>query len=170
MKLENMIGKDKVLLVAPSLMIDKVIPWTRAINLVLFRDAYTILERETVLHAKDFEMNMPLVVAHGSNYNRKERKYLKGDNVSKKTIKLRDANTCAYCGAYGDTIDHIYPRTLGGKSTWGNMCVACKACNFRKGSKTLAQIGYKTPVIPTSIPYITSPLQAALFETLEMAV
>lgn len=170
MLLEKMIDKNKVLLVAPSLMIDKVVPWTHAVNLLLFRDAYTILERDTILHSSNFEMNMPLVIAHGSNYARKDRKYNMNDCVSKKTIKLRDAGICAYCGDYGNTIDHIYPKALGGKSTYGNMCLACEKCNFKKGSKTLAEVGYKMPVIPERIPYRNTLLQTALFETLEMAV
>lgn len=170
MFLENLIGNEKVLLVAPSLMIDKIVPWNKAVNLMLFRDAYAVLEREDrVLKAVDFEMNMPLVVAHGNNYNRKVRKYGFNDLISKKNVRIRDNFTCAYCGNFGDTIDHISPKALGGKSVYGNMCVACKSCNSKKGSKTLAQAKLKQPIIPDTIPFRITPLQEALFEALEMS-
>jgi 5-methylcytosine-specific restriction endonuclease McrA len=35
------------------------------------------------------------------------------------------------------TIDHIVPRSLGGKTTWENVVVACQACNVRKGNRRL---------------------------------
>ncbi|MBI3746645.1 MAG: HNH endonuclease, partial [Chloroflexi bacterium] len=35
------------------------------------------------------------------------------------------------------TLDHVIPRHRGGAHTWENLVAACKACNHRKGSKTL---------------------------------
>lgn len=173
MKLKRMIGEENTVLVAPSLLVEKVIPWTRAVELVLFRDAYTVLETDIILRSADFEMNQPLVVAHGTSYSRFERKFRSTDVVSKRMIKRRDNNTCQYCGAKpAGTIDHIIPKARGGGSTWGNMCVACKQCNFRKGSKSLEEMKYARPVIPDQLPErsVQTPLQRALFEALELAV
>jgi hypothetical protein len=33
------------------------------------------------------------------------------------------------------TIDHVIPRTQGGKSSWNNCVLACHECNQKKGSK-----------------------------------
>jgi len=44
---------------------------------------------------------------------------------------------CHYCGATFPpselTMDHLVPIVRGGRSTQGNVVVACKECNSRKG-------------------------------------
>jgi hypothetical protein len=56
--------------------------------------------------------------------------------VSKRGVLLRDNRTCAYCGEFASTIDHVHPRSRGGKNTWQNMVAACLSCNHKKGSRT----------------------------------
>lgn len=70
---------------------------------------------------------------------------------SKYNVKLRDDFTCQYCGgkrsASSLTIDHVKPRSHGGKTTWQNSATACKACNH--GKKNNPDIKPKnTPVVP----------------------
>jgi len=52
----------------------------------------------------------------------------------------RDRHMCAYCGDihkdYRLTIDHVLPRSRGGKNTWMNTVAACKPCNVRKADRT----------------------------------
>lgn len=48
-------------------------------------------------------------------------------------ILERDNYTCQYCGEYGDTIDHIIPKSKGGISSFKNCICACKRCNTKKG-------------------------------------
>ncbi|MDJ0680411.1 MAG: HNH endonuclease, partial [Xenococcaceae cyanobacterium MO_167.B52] len=46
--------------------------------------------------------------------------------VSRKNLLRRDANQCQYCGNRKDlTIDHIIPRSKGGKHSWNNVVIAC---------------------------------------------
>lgn len=56
----------------------------------------------------------------------------------KRELKLlilrRDQWTCHYCGSFGDTVDHVVPRSKGGRSTVKNLVCACKACNVEKGT------------------------------------
>lgn len=33
------------------------------------------------------------------------------------------------------TIDHVYPRTLGGRAEWLNEVAACRACNSAKADR-----------------------------------
>ena len=59
---------------------------------------------------------------------------------SRQNIFHRDEKKCAYCGkkfTIDDlTIDHIVPKSHGGKNTWMNTITACKACNNKKDDRT----------------------------------
>jgi 5-methylcytosine-specific restriction endonuclease McrA len=61
--------------------------------------------------------------------------------LTRREVFIRDDYTCQYCGVRsGDlTIDHIVPRSRGGQHTWENLVSACKACNHRKGGKSLSE-------------------------------
>lgn len=54
---------------------------------------------------------------------------------------LRDMYQCQYCGEVFNhkdlTLDHVIPRSQGGKTTWENSVTACKDCNHRKGHKLI---------------------------------
>jgi hypothetical protein len=52
-------------------------------------------------------------------------------------ILERDDYTCRFCGAYGDTIDHLLPRAKGGHTTPVNCVCACNACNQSKADRDL---------------------------------
>ena len=57
---------------------------------------------------------------------------------TKNLIYKRDKNKCQYCGSTKSlTIDHVIPRSRGGKDTWENLVVACSPCNVKKGDKIL---------------------------------
>ncbi len=59
----------------------------------------------------------------------------------------RDNNQCQYCAntfpSEKLTLDHVLPRSKGGKNTWFNLVAACKKCNQKKGNKTPDQAGMK---------------------------
>lgn len=54
-------------------------------------------------------------------------------------ILERDRHTCAYCGKFGNTVDHVLPRGQGGETTWENCVTACVSCNHKKGCRTPTQ-------------------------------
>jgi HNH endonuclease len=61
----------------------------------------------------------------------------RGVMLSRQNIFRRDGNRCQYCGTSQDlTLDHVMPRSRGGKSTWDNLVTACKSCNSKKGDYT----------------------------------
>lgn len=61
----------------------------------------------------------------------------KGVMLSRQNIFKRDEGKCQYCGSTKDlTLDHVLPRSKGGRSTWDNLVSACKPCNSRKGDLT----------------------------------
>lgn len=47
-------------------------------------------------------------------------------------ILQRDDYVCKYCGRFGDTIDHVMPKSKGGLSTPDNCVCACAECNLKK--------------------------------------
>jgi 5-methylcytosine-specific restriction endonuclease McrA len=66
---------------------------------------------------------------------------------SRRNLYRRDAFTCQYCGAQPGTellsIDHVMPRSRGGRSTWENCVLSCIDCNKRKANRTLVEAGIK---------------------------
>lgn len=63
----------------------------------------------------------------------------RGRALSRKNILMRDRHICQYCGttrpAQELTLDHVVPRSRGGKSSWENLVACCQACNHRKGDR-----------------------------------
>lgn len=57
--------------------------------------------------------------------------------LTRKNIMKRDRHTCQYCGVRSDlTLDHVMPKSRGGKDTWENLVTACNKCNVKKGNRT----------------------------------
>jgi 5-methylcytosine-specific restriction endonuclease McrA len=59
---------------------------------------------------------------------------------SRYNIYARDRNSCQYCGRRESSrelnLDHVIPRSLGGRTTWENVVCSCIECNLRKGGRT----------------------------------
>lgn len=77
----------------------------------------------------------------------------------RETLYARDKNICAYCGDVFSgrelTIDHVRPRSRGGKHIWTNTVSACRPCNNRKGNKTPDE---------ARMPLLYVPYQPSIFE------
>jgi 5-methylcytosine-specific restriction endonuclease McrA len=58
-------------------------------------------------------------------------------------VLKRDAWTCQYCGKLATTMDHVLPRSRGGRTTWYNCVAACSECNRRKGNRTPEEANLK---------------------------
>ncbi|MFP2932590.1 HNH endonuclease [Pyxidicoccus sp. 3LG] len=78
---------------------------------------------------------------------------------SRLNIYARDNDTCQYCGknmARSDlNLDHVMPRSQGGKTTWENVVCSCVPCNLKKGGRTPEQADMKLlkkPVRPRWTP------------------
>ncbi|MGL4630772.1 MAG: HNH endonuclease [Leadbetterella sp.] len=57
--------------------------------------------------------------------------------LNRNNIFKRDENACTYCGSNKDlTLDHVHPKSRGGKTNWENLTTACRVCNSRKGHRT----------------------------------
>jgi 5-methylcytosine-specific restriction endonuclease McrA len=62
---------------------------------------------------------------------------------SRLNIYARDNDTCQYCGRTLPrselNLDHVLPRSQGGKTSWENVVCSCVECNLRKGGRTPEQ-------------------------------
>ena len=73
-------------------------------------------------------------------FDRIPRRHVRYSRVN---VFARDRFTCQYCGATPHrsqlNLDHVIPRSLGGKTTWENVVCSCVECNRRKGGRTPEQ-------------------------------
>jgi 5-methylcytosine-specific restriction endonuclease McrA len=79
-------------------------------------------------------------------------RYSAGPAWSRSGVVRRDEGRCGYCGGHATTVDHILPRSRGGRNTWKNTVAACGPCNQRKGDRTPAEARMPlrvTPLAPT---------------------
>lgn len=69
----------------------------------------------------------------------------KNTKPSRKNIYERDSGRCQYCCKpltfSISTVDHVVPRSRGGKNTWSNLVLSCASCNTKKGSMTPSEAG-----------------------------
>ncbi|MGV8970557.1 MAG: HNH endonuclease [Microbacteriaceae bacterium] len=68
--------------------------------------------------------------------------------VSRRGVLRRDASRCGYCAAPASTIDHVIPRSRGGKDTWENLVACCLKCNNLKGDRTPAEMHWRLLLTP----------------------
>ena len=86
--------------------------------------------------------------------------------LTRRNIHARDRSRCYYCGKRVPTaeitIDHVVPRSLGGRDTWDNLVTACVPCNSRKGGRTPQTANMsllRRPTKPQTNPTIAQRLQ-----------
>ncbi len=116
---------------------------------------------ELVAHANDRALRSvsqsfyyPVVIRLNHYIHRPYR----GVMMTRQNIFRRDHNSCQYCGAKDHlTLDHLVPKSRGGKTNWDNLVTACKRCNSRKGDYTLEESGMhlrQRPYKPTFLMFI----------------
>jgi 5-methylcytosine-specific restriction endonuclease McrA len=129
-----------------------VISLPRAINLLVSEKAVMVEQTGEFLRSVKTRFPVPSVIALRRYINVPRRQA----HWSRRGVLMRDNYVCIYCGvtigsqnrdkvlAKDDfTIDHIVPRSRGGKDQWTNTACACSACNHRKGSRLPHEAGMK---------------------------
>ncbi len=57
--------------------------------------------------------------------------------LTRRNVMRRDNFRCQYCEKKSKlTIDHVFPKSRGGKDVWENLTTACDKCNVKKGNRT----------------------------------
>ena len=96
------------------------------------------------------------------------KKNLSMVRYSRRNIVLRDENTCQYCGkkttGKDATLDHVVPKSRGGKSTWTNIVLSCHSCNNKKDNRTPEEAGMKLKRQPYKPKAKTKDLESILKE------
>jgi 5-methylcytosine-specific restriction endonuclease McrA len=124
----------------------------RAINLLLAGKAIVVEETGKFLRTVRDRFPVPSVIALRAYVNVPRRRA----HWSRKGVLLRDNHTCIYCGARPGTIqrgkvlsksdftvDHIIPRSRGGRDQWTNTACACSHCNHRKSDRLPHELAMK---------------------------
>lgn len=128
----------------------------RGVVLVQSQTADTVIESQSFLRTPSRQIPVPSVI----RLKRMIRRPLGRLSLSRHNILKRDGYTCQYCGARGKllTIDHVIPRSRGGRDTWENLVTACLDCNTRKGDRTPSEAGMpllRQPRPPSYLAWIT---------------
>lgn len=112
--------------------------------------------KNEVLRTVSTSFPMPSVI----KINRYINLPYKGVVLTRHNIFKRDNNECQYCGNKKDlTLDHVIPKSKGGKTSWTNLVTACKKCNARKGDNDIAKTNMvlkRKPVKPSYITFLRS--------------
>jgi 5-methylcytosine-specific restriction endonuclease McrA len=76
----------------------------------------------------------------------------KRPKLCSKTIRERDGNRCQYTGKLlkpdEGSLDHVLPRSRGGKDAWENLVWSSKDVNARKGNRLPHEAGLKLLSVP----------------------
>ncbi len=116
----------------------------RAVVLLLKEKAELLETAKAYLRAENFSIPRPLVIRLVYYVKIPRRVALP---VTRRGVLTRDHYTCQYCGIMPPrkllTVDHIHPRSRGGKTTWENVITACQKCNGRKGNRTPSEANMK---------------------------
>lgn len=115
----------------------------RAIALV--RKGEAVVEQSDpliLIRAQNFEIEKPLVIRL-IRYRNIPTEYCEA-GWSNQGVLERDNYTCAYCGDFFQdrkkvNVDHINPKSQGGKDTWLNTICSCIPCNSKKRNRTPEQ-------------------------------
>lgn len=127
----------------------------RAIVLLLKEKAELVEAARAKLRSEHLSLPVPLVIRLVYFVKIPRRISLP---VTRRGVLSRDNYTCQYCGATPLrkylTVDHVVPRSRGGKTTWENVVTACERCNGKKGNRTPAEANMKLRTQPVRPRYI----------------
>ncbi len=91
------------------------------------------------IHTVRFQIAVPRIIRL-LGYDKLPRQDVK---FNRRNIYARDSSRCQYCGKRMPTtelsLDHVKPKSQGGKSTWENIVCCCIKCNVKKGGRTPEQ-------------------------------
>ncbi|MGB9180154.1 MAG: HNH endonuclease [Pyrinomonadaceae bacterium] len=146
----------KVLLLNASYEALGTVDVARAVRLVWKRVAETVeVDGTRVLRSQHFVFEAPSVIRLVEYLDLHRRRQHSGKQRLR--ILMRDKMRCQYCGAKGTsfdlTLDHILPRSRGGRYEPENLCAACKLCNQRKGDRTPDEARMPLLTTPSALRY-----------------
>lgn len=114
----------------------------RAIVLLLGgrAEAVAVPEEPVVFHSARLAVAVPSIVrlSQMARVARQSRT----PPLTRRAVLRRDRGLCAYCAEAADTVDHVVPRSRGGRHEWTNVVASCKKDNLTKGDRLLSELGW----------------------------
>lgn len=146
--------KEGVLVLNASYEFLNITSLKRAVKL-LYKGKAEVVEAigEQKYSSKSLKIPLPSIIRMLYYINRPFKEVA----LTKRNILLRDRHICQYCGKQGDTIDHVKPKSKGGKDHWENCVCACGVCNRKKNDRTPEEANMvllRKPKKPSNIPWL----------------
>jgi 5-methylcytosine-specific restriction endonuclease McrA len=114
----------------------KVISWQRAVTMFFTGKVEIVEEYEQCIRSVSLVIKAPAIVRLLRYVHIGRR----SPPLCRTNVLARDRFTCQYCAKplsiREATIDHVVPRSQGGKTSWENVVCCCSHCNRRKGGRT----------------------------------
>jgi len=108
----------------------------------------SICDGDNAVHTVRGAIRVPTVIV-ALNFAKVPKKRPK---LCAKTIRERDGNRCQYTGKLlhpdEGSLDHVLPRSRGGKDEWGNLVWSDKTVNAKKGNRLPHEAGLKLLSVP----------------------
>lgn len=133
-----------------------VVSMERAVTLIVMDSARIIVGTGDFIHSPSVTIEEPSVIILNKMVKPPSHRIVP---LSRKALFSRDGHKCAFCGGDANTIDHVTPRSKGGKNTWDNVVAACRPCNAEKADRTPEQAGMPLlwqPYNPTRVGMIAA--------------
>lgn len=160
---------NDVLVLNKSYYAIQVVDWKKAVSLIYqglanaLDDNYASYDFETWAQMSKAMKDSPNGFVRSPNYTIAVPDVIvltKFDRLPKREVKFTRRNIyqhynykCCYCGHKFDTkelnLDHIFPKSRGGKTDWTNIVTSCIECNSRKMDRTPEEAGMKLLVKPS---------------------
>jgi 5-methylcytosine-specific restriction endonuclease McrA len=129
----------------------EIIDCLEALVLCIVGKAVAVEEYEEEISSPSVSFKIPSVIVL-----KKAIKFISsGIRPTRNNIIWRDNSKCQYCSkdipSPELTLDHVVPRSKGGRNTWTNLVASCKKCNQAKRDRTPDEAGMrllKKPVKP----------------------
>jgi len=158
-----------VLVLNKSFYAIQITDWRRALSLVYLDNAHVVDEDYRTYNFQDwkelsadikkdpagfittpsFEILIPDVIAL-KTFNSLPKSEVK---FTRRNIYEHYSYKCAYCGEKFNTSDlnleHVIPRSRGGKTDWSNVVTSCIPCNLKKGDRLPQEADMKLLIVPT---------------------
>ena len=78
-------------------------------------------------------VDIPILVPRVIRVKRFDRLPRPALRFNRRSLFARDGHQCQYCGSQFPnnqlSLDHVVPRSRGGKTSWENVVAACQPCN-----------------------------------------
>lgn len=117
----------------------KAISAKRAICMYILEKVDVLEHYKETISSPSIEFNIPAVIRLKNQAKVKPMRV----RFSRSNIYTRDDKICQYCGNKFKpqelTLDHVIPKSFGGKTTWTNIVTCCKTCNTQKANRTPQQ-------------------------------